>query len=287
MNYKSVDEKIKSLIQVCKVTENYRKLTIVGYALISNNIDEIGIKLGIRPRKKESGEKIFHYMEIINTMLSENLGITLFQDEIINLLKIIEIQIIKRDFNIPIQYNKKLFNIYYELRKIDVPNLHESLRSENLSMVSNVNFYSSFFSGNKNSDQKNGAFKTMLLHKIKQKELSLQKELKNSFNKDSFEKAIYLKKLRGTINRNSNDKIRIKSNLKENLNYQKAVEDIIGFCFIGAFILFFLLGFVIIIEAVIYPALTPMLSMLLLIFFGPSALLLAVYWNFFHSGVNI
>ena len=56
MNTQFIDTKIKSLIQICKDTKNYRKLTIVGYALISNILDETGIKLGLRPRDKGLGE---------------------------------------------------------------------------------------------------------------------------------------------------------------------------------------------------------------------------------------
>ena len=285
MSSKLIDTKIKYLIQICKSTQNYRKLTIVGFVLISNTLDEIGIKLGIRPRDKRSGEKLYKYMELINTVLYDNLKISFFQDELIDLVNLIEIQTIKRDFNIPIEYVKRLYNIYYDLRKLDVPNLHKSLIDEDYPNISNINFYSNFISGNRASDQKSTAFKTLILQKLKQKEQSIQKALNNEFNKNSFEKAIYLKKIRGSITKNGSDKISIKGQLKDNINYQKSVEDIVGYCFIGAFILFFLLGFVIIIETVIYTALTPTLSILILILFGPAALLLAIYWNYFHNEV--
>ena len=69
MNYSVLDSKLKTLIKVCKETGNYKKLGVVSFILTSNILDEIGLKLGIRPRKrnKSSEEHIFRYMELINS----------------------------------------------------------------------------------------------------------------------------------------------------------------------------------------------------------------------------
>jgi hypothetical protein len=281
MNTKLIDSKIKALIQVCRDTQNHRKLTLVGFTLMSNILDEIGIKLGIRPRNKQSGEKIFQYMEVINSILVTSLEISLFQEEVVNLVKLIEMQVFKRDFNIPIQYIKKIFDIYYEFRKLDIPNLHEYYKDEELTKLSNANLYSHFLSGKIKPEQNSDAFKTIILHKLREKEYKVQRDLSEQFNKDLLQKAIYLKRLKGTLKRNGNNKIRIRGQLKDNINYQKSVEEIVGYCFIGACILFFLLGFVIIIEAVIYPSLSMALSLLILIFFSSGALLLIIYRNYF------
>ena len=56
VNHKILDMKLKNLIFVCKQTGNYKKLAVVGFTLISNLVDEISLKLGIRPRNKDKGE---------------------------------------------------------------------------------------------------------------------------------------------------------------------------------------------------------------------------------------
>ncbi len=80
MNYSLVDSKLKSLIRVCKKTGNDKKLAVVSFILTSNLLDEIGIKLGIRPRDKDIDETIFRYMTLINSVLKMNLKIVLFRD---------------------------------------------------------------------------------------------------------------------------------------------------------------------------------------------------------------
>ncbi|MFX1502763.1 MAG: hypothetical protein ACFFDH_17510, partial [Promethearchaeota archaeon] len=66
MNLSIIDAKLKNLIQVCKETENYKKLAVTSFILTSNMVNEIGIQLGVRPRNKVSGETIFEYMGLIN-----------------------------------------------------------------------------------------------------------------------------------------------------------------------------------------------------------------------------
>jgi len=75
MNDQIIDAKVKSLIQVCKETQNYKKLAVVSFVLTSNRINEIGIYLGVRSRNRASGEKIFEYMELINDIFKKNLKI--------------------------------------------------------------------------------------------------------------------------------------------------------------------------------------------------------------------
>ena len=44
MSERLLDLKLKRLIQLCKETGNYKKLAVVSFVLVSNMVDEIGIK---------------------------------------------------------------------------------------------------------------------------------------------------------------------------------------------------------------------------------------------------
>jgi len=82
-----IDSKLKHLIQVCKETQNYKKLAVTGFILISNKIEEIGIRLGLRPRNKEKDEKLFEYMKLINDVFETNLKIHIFRENLLDTLK--------------------------------------------------------------------------------------------------------------------------------------------------------------------------------------------------------
>ncbi|MFX1493418.1 MAG: hypothetical protein ACFFBZ_03985, partial [Promethearchaeota archaeon] len=66
MEHPLTDSKLKNLIRLCKATGNFKKLAVVGLILISNKIDEISAKLGIRTRKKDEHEHLFSYIEFVN-----------------------------------------------------------------------------------------------------------------------------------------------------------------------------------------------------------------------------
>ena len=105
--------------------------------------------------------------------------------------------------------------------------------------------------------------------------------MKKKYSKELFENAVYLKKARKTLENQDKKKIEIKGQLKDNLNYQDSLSELIGYSLIGIFILFFLLGVATVIEAFLRPNLTTTLSVLLLIFFSMSVLFIVLYWNYF------
>ncbi len=90
MNYAVLDSKIISLVKVCKETQNYKKLAVVSFILTSNLLNEIGVKLGIRPRNKEMGESLYRYMKLINRKLEDNFGMILFEEKPMNIIKVVE-----------------------------------------------------------------------------------------------------------------------------------------------------------------------------------------------------
>jgi len=137
MNDQIIDAKVKSLIQVCKETQNYKKLAVVSFVLTSNRINEIGIYLGVRSRNRASGEKIFEYMELINDIFKKNLKIPIFRVETIDIVRQCEILFLRNKGTIPIDYIKQMFMIYYDLRRLEIPNLHKSLNQEDFVESSN------------------------------------------------------------------------------------------------------------------------------------------------------
>jgi len=246
-------------------------------------LNEIGLKLGVRPRNIKSNEKNYEYMKLINKILADNLKLTLFHEGDIESIREIENLFLKEKGDMPFHYVKRIFSIYYELRKLEVPNLYESVNDDDFSTTTNLKFVSSHSSKNTgNSDR----FKPLILHKIREKELILQKELKNGFNKDTFESAIYLKKFKDSFKNRGTNKVKLQGQLKDSISYQRSLDDIIGYGIIGISILFFMLGLIVVVETILYPNLTMALSLLILMFFGPGILSFLSYWYYFKKEGN-
>ncbi|MFX0072880.1 MAG: hypothetical protein ACFFAO_17525, partial [Candidatus Hermodarchaeota archaeon] len=247
MNYSILDAKLKTLIRVCKETENYKKLAVVSFMLTSNLLNDIAIKLGIRPRKQEYDETLASYMILINSVLKDNFKIELFKEETIDKIKSIEYQFLKRKGDIPLKFIVEMYDLYYEIRKFEIPNLYNQWNENYFLKENNSSLYSNlyFLEKGKNSN-KEDKMKSLILQNLKQKETTLQNKLNQSYDKESFENAIYLKKIKDTLKNQNEGKIEFKGRLKDNLKYQKSMENIIGYFLIGFFILFFIIGFIIV-----------------------------------------
>ncbi|MFX1393977.1 MAG: hypothetical protein ACFFAH_10420 [Promethearchaeota archaeon] len=287
MNYEIVDAKLKSLISICKETENYKRLAVVGFILTSNLLDEMGIKLGIRSRDKNAGETLLRYMKLINSVLLDNFHVALFKEQELGILKIIEPQFLERAGDIPYRYIIDIFKLYYVLRKLDIPNLHRPYESE-FNIFANESYLTSLLSLSSENEHKNAnsQITPLLLHKLKEQRYSIQSKLRRKYDKILLEKAIYLKKAEEALKKDEKGKIEVKGRLRDNITYKRSMEDIIGYSIFGVFLLFFLLGLAITIEAVFYPHLTASLSLLLLITFGVSVLFFILYWQYFRKGVH-
>ena len=165
-----LDLKLKSLIHACKASGNYKKLSVVGFILTSNIVDEISIKLGMRPRRKKDQEKIFEYLTLINQLFTANLKITVFSSDLIDTLKQTELLFLKSRGNLPYEYIKQLIAIYYELRKLEIPNMYKGMTGDDLldhPSMGTLNFFSRRSSSRKKNENK---FKPILKYTINQKE---------------------------------------------------------------------------------------------------------------------
>jgi len=278
-----LDLKLKRLIQLCKETRNYKKLAVVSFVLTSNTVDEIGIKLGMRPREKISGEKLFEYMELVNKVFSLNFSVNVFRLDLINVLKRIELLFLKKEGDLSLEYVKEMFKIYYELRKLDVPNLHDNINSEMIDKNRTISFFS-FLSDSQNVKRKSdNLFNPILLHKFKEEEKALQYQLNKQFDKNAFEKILQLKTIRKGIERKKGGKIVISGSLKDNISYKQSKEQVGQFLVIGIIILFVMVGSVSLIEALMYGFLSVAISYNLLICFGAIVVLYFVNKTYFSN----
>lgn len=283
MNETIIDSKLKHLIQVCKETQNYKKLAVSGFILISNKIDEIGIKLGLRARNKEKEEKIFEYMRIVNDVFETNLKVHIFKDEIIDELRKCEILFLRNRGEVPYKYIKDIFRLYYELRKLDIPNLYEQLTEDNILTTTNVNLFSflSPRSGRKRNDA--NRLKPLLLHKVKERELAIRETLNHDFNAKTFEQAIYLKKIKNGLEEKGKHKIVIQGALKDNINYQLSLKSMLGYFILGLFLTAFCFGFIILIEMILFPFTVGIYGLAILLLFGTAAFFLILYLQNFRG----
>ena len=283
MKEQLLDLKLKRLIQLCKETNNYKKLAVVSFVLTSNTIDEIGIKLGMRPREKNSGEKLFEYMELVNKVFKVNFSVNVFRPELIDILKRIELLFLRKEGELSLEYVKKIFETYYELRKLDVPNLHDNINSDIIDKDRTISLFS-FLSGGQNAKRKKeNLFNPILLHKFKEEEEALQYQLNKQFSKNTFEKILQLKTIRKGIERKKGGKIVISGSLKDNISYEQSKEQVGQFLVIGIMILFAMIGSVSLIETLMYGLLSVAISNNLLVCFGAIVVLYFVNKTYFSN----
>ncbi|MBA7481139.1 hypothetical protein ES707_16609 [subsurface metagenome] len=277
-----LDLKLKRLIQLCKETHNHKKIAVVSFVLTSNAVDEIGIKLGMRSREKSAGEKIFEYMELVNKVFGVNFSVNVFKPELIDVLKRVELLFLKKEGEIRFEYTKEIFEVYYELRKLDVPNLHDSVNPEIVERNRTISLFS-FLSGQSGKNKDQSRFNPILLQKFKEEEKALQYKLNDQFDKNSFEKILQLKTIRKGIERKKGGKIVISGSLKDNISYKQSKEQVGQFLVIGIMILFAMVGSVSLIEALMYGFLSVAISSNLLVCFGAILVLYFVNKTYFNN----
>ena len=276
MSEQLLDLKLKRLIQLCKETGNYKKLAVVSFVLVSNAVDEIGIRLGMRTREKGSGENIFEYMKLVNKIFALNFNVAVFRPEMIHNLSQIELLFLKRQGDINLEQVKGVIEAYYELRKLDVPNLHENINSEMLNRNRTVSMFS-FLSGGQSKKRKSeNAFNPILMQRIKDEEKALQIQLDHQFDKNAFEKILHLKTVRKNLEQKSRGKIAISGALKDNISYRQSKENIGQLMIFSVIILFAMIGAILLVESFMYGVLSVSISNTTLICFGVIVVLIFI-----------
>jgi len=271
-----LDLKLKRLIQLCKETGNYKKLAVVSFVLISNAVDEIGIKLGMRTREKGSGENIFEYMKLVNKIFALNFNVAVFKPEMITYLSQIELLFLKRQGDINLEQVKGVIEAYYELRKLEVPNLHENINSEMLNRNRTVSMFSFLSGGQSKRRKRENAFNPILMQRIKDEEKALQIQLDQQFDKNAFEKILHLKTVRKNLEQKSRGKIAISGALKDNISYRQSKENIGQLMIFSVIILFAMIGAILLVESFMYGVLSVSISNTTLICFGVIVVLIFI-----------
>jgi len=269
-----VDSKLKHLIHLCKQTQNYKKIAVVGFVLLSNTIDEISARLGIRARKKQENEQLHSYLDFINNVFHNLIKSPIFHTSIIERLKLSELMFLKLRGELPYNHIKEVFELYYDLKQIDIPNIYQVLGKDFLPENTDLNLFVAMAT---NKDKRSSKAKQLILHNIRQKEISLQRALQQRFNKESFEEAIYIKQLKSSITKP-------KRFLSFSGNYRMKGASSLKYIIIGIIIVFSLLGSAILYEMIMFPYLTMAISIYLILFFGSSFITLLLYLKCFQRG---
>ena len=276
MNHTILDLKLKNLIHICKKTKNWHKVGVVGFAMMSNTVDEIALKLGTRPREKNK-EPLLKYMHVVNEIFETNLHIQIFHDDIVETVKEVELIYLTNQGDLPLEYVKKILRAYYELRKIKVPNLYKNMTGEGYFDDSNFHLLSTGIRGRKDQSSK---FKPIILQKISEQERRLQKKLNTQFEQGDFEQVIWLKNVKKGLDNERG--FTTQGTLKDSLNYHQSPTIILKFMFIGVILLSLFFTVIVIAEIFLYPLTIPPLSNVLLIFLGVIAVMILLYKNVFR-----
>ncbi|KKN19053.1 hypothetical protein LCGC14_0949630 [marine sediment metagenome] len=284
MNYTILDAKLKSLIHVCKETGNYKKLAVTCFILTSNQANEIGIRLGIRPRNKDSNESLYQYLRIINSVFEKNLQIRIFKEEYLETIKKCESVFMKNRGNIPIIYIKQILGIYYEFRKLEIPNLYKELNSEEVILTTNLELYSFLAPtvGHKKTKKNNSTNLTpLILQKIRKQEMALQKDLEYKFDSQKLETAIYLNSLKNSLDTKHKKRVAFQGSLKDNLSYKGSLEDIFGHLILGVIILFSGLSISFLVQMTYDPSIVSYISLWIMFLFAGVIILIILYLKMF------
>jgi len=279
VNFQIIDSKLKKLIQICKETYNYKKLAVVSFILTSNLLDVIGIKLGLRARNKEKNERLYDYMEKINEVVENNVQATLFKSSLLDIIKQVEPIFLKMKGDISLEFIQQMFYLYYELRKLDIPNVYEGLQLDDVYQTPHLKLFSFLSKENSKKNYNENKIKPLLLYKIQEQERTIQQQLSRQFDKDSFKQVLSLKALKKSLNE-KRGKITIKGQLRDNLIYMNSVDNVVKYAIIGCFLAFLLIGSVILVEMIFYPNLIFNISPILLVCFCSSLFFVLLYRNY-------
>ncbi len=285
MSNSVLDLKLKSLINACKASGNFKKLAVVGFVLTSNLVDEISIKLGMRPRRKKEQEKLCEYLLLVNEVFEKNLQITIFHSDLIESLKEVEFLFLRSRGNLPYEYIRQLITIYYELRKFEVPNLHKGMVGEDLFNHSNMGTLSYLSRESKSRKRKEeNKFKPILEHTISQKEKNIRNKLNRKLTQSDLEMAIHLRKIKNSLEKKGKQRIMLNGSLKDNLLYEQSQHKLIGYLLLGVALLSVLFGIILIGEIFLLPVTLEPLNQVLLISFGFAFLFIIIYRNYSKRG---
>ncbi len=276
MSEQVLDLKLRRLAQLCKESGNYKRLSVVSFVFVSNAVDEIGIKLGFRSRSKEAGENIFEYMKLVNNIFSLNFDIVVFKKEWIETISQIELLFLRREGDINLTQVKSVLETYYELRKLEIPNLHEKINADALHSNRNISMFSFLSGGRSKKGRSDNTFSPILMQRFKDEEKALQIQLEQQFDKNAFEKILQLKTIKTKLEQKSRRKIVVSGSLKDNISYRNTKENAGQLVVFGLIILFGMIGAILLVESFMYGVLSMTVSNSTLICVGVMVILVFI-----------
>jgi len=278
----ALDVKLCTLISLCKESGNYGQLAEVGLTLIENIVNEKCIPLKFN---KVGKEPVFTYMEKVNEIINDNLGITIFEEDLVKRVRTCILSLSRSGTTIPLRQVKEIFSVYYDIMKIDIPNLYDKGKSENLKLElgDNHSTYQSFMSGDQ--EGKRMSFKkknqdpivSMMLNQMNSKEKELRSNFQKTGSKDYMLGLLKLKRDKNTITRLGSKKKILKGNINDDLEYRLSLNKIPGLAVLGLAIVFFLLATLLTIQSTIFPQIMMVFSTFILLFFLGGAVLSYLY----------
>ncbi|MBY9003438.1 MAG: hypothetical protein KGD73_05665 [Candidatus Lokiarchaeota archaeon] len=274
-----MDQKYETLVEKCIMTGNHSKLSATTLHLISNHADLMGIKLGIGRRNPRKEEFIHYFLERINRYIV-HLGINLIPADMIKRVKIVETLFSKSKGNLPKTYLKDAIALYYDIRKIQIPEMDRFTRALRRHDYSNTRSFNLF-----SKKPRNGPSSTMvrdlLMTEIEKRERELRYQFQNSkgMNEQVLETSLQLKNIKSALNYNDSRKIPIQGRLKDNANYHASKKGR-GWLIVLAFII--LLGVseaILIAETILLPSSLEGVGGLMVFFLISILLLGYLYYN--------
>ena len=284
MNEQLLDLNLKRLQLACKKNGNYKTLTIAFFTLIKNRIIEIGINLGVKPVGSDRSNTIYDYITLINSIFLKNLGVVIFPENMCESIQICEVIFLRNKGKLPDKNLKSIIDIYYELRKLEVPNLHRQVNEDDLSSVAQGNIFSLLTPRSKRNSQDSHKLKPLILQKIREKEKEFHQDLNSRIDPGKLESALYLKSLRKMLEHNKNSKIVIQGALKDNISYQKSLPGIFGYLIIGVIITLLSVGAIILFEMDSNPIIIPYIDSWVISLFVGIIVLFFLYVKFIKKG---
>ncbi|MFX1399337.1 MAG: hypothetical protein ACFFAS_20110 [Promethearchaeota archaeon] len=291
--YDVLDAKIKNLVSICFETNNEKKLSTVFVVLIRNLVKEKGISMGFPVFIRKDGFKAYIYMEGINKILENNLGQHIFKSEIINETKKLELAFEKSEGKISMRHIPQLIELYYELRKIEVPDFINLKGRSNIENNDNFDYYGPLLRGtNRNSifpsrKQERNVVKEYLIRDISRKEADLHKSLDERYDKNKIEDLYRLKSLQVKILQHNSQKIGYSGALKKigysgalktNSDYKSTINNIPGYFLLGIGITSILLFSVLLTQSVLYPEIGEVIHGISLFTFCVGFFTITMYW---------
>ncbi len=249
---------IYKLIEICKITKNYRKLIEVGLKLISVRTKNLAIFLEMESPPFQKIKNTYRQVEIISVLYERA-----YLREMIDNTKIERLKKIEKIYNdnledIPFRYITQLYEIYYLLKDVETPK--EEVMEREIEPFS--------FDLDKTLDKRI---------------MVLEGRLKGDFSQEAFSELTQLKLIRDSFKDKEKKQVQIEGPLKDTPHSAEIGRKQGEYFFISLIIISIGIGFFLTAELTLfpYPYLIEVLSFFLFISFGIAALMLILYWKVF------